>query len=305
MLPMSMPAAAALTSMPGSIGGSNSASGRTTPCDVHAVADLEQPVGDRVPVAEQLVVARDAEVERAPDAEQRRRCRRRSVPSRGRPRLNGNWPSSSTSALPIGPSPSALSWAKVLARTVPRGGIRCGRGAEEVGGQHVELRRLVDRSRPCPAGTGGRPRRSGCPGTSSPRCTGRRGGACARPRAAGTACCESRRSRSAISSCRLLLVRRQLHRASLMPRRDLVVGRPRLAEGEELPETLRRCSAVLRRSRSDRRCSGTSAAPRRTAGSCSGAPRRSAGCGRTAPSCSWRTGRCSVTSISLWEGFDL
>ena len=32
--------------------------------DVEAVADLEEPVGDGVPVAEQLVVARDAEVER-------------------------------------------------------------------------------------------------------------------------------------------------------------------------------------------------------------------------------------------------
>ena len=54
--------------------------------DVHAVADLEQPVGDGVPVAEQLVVARDAEVERAADAEERAAplgdvacaCRRRS-----------------------------------------------------------------------------------------------------------------------------------------------------------------------------------------------------------------------------------
>ena len=39
--------------------------------DVHAVADLEQPVGHRIPVAEQLVVGRDAEVECASDAEQR------------------------------------------------------------------------------------------------------------------------------------------------------------------------------------------------------------------------------------------
>ena len=39
--------------------------------DVLAVADLEQPVGDGVPVAEQVLVLRDAEVQRAPDAEQR------------------------------------------------------------------------------------------------------------------------------------------------------------------------------------------------------------------------------------------
>ena len=39
--------------------------------DVHAVADLEEPVGHRIPVAEQLFVARNAEVERAPDAEER------------------------------------------------------------------------------------------------------------------------------------------------------------------------------------------------------------------------------------------
>ena len=47
--------------------------------DIHAVANLEQPVGDGVPIAQHLVVARDAEVEGAPDAEERagipRRCR--------------------------------------------------------------------------------------------------------------------------------------------------------------------------------------------------------------------------------------
>ena len=39
--------------------------------DVLAVADLEQPVGDGVPIGEQRLVLRDAEIERAADAEQR------------------------------------------------------------------------------------------------------------------------------------------------------------------------------------------------------------------------------------------
>src|SRR5262249_1737639 len=37
--------------------------------DIHAVANLEESVGHRVPVAEELIVAWNAEVERAPNAE--------------------------------------------------------------------------------------------------------------------------------------------------------------------------------------------------------------------------------------------
>ena len=71
---MLTPAAVARTSIPGSIGGANSASGALDALDVQAVPDLEEPVADRVPVAEQLVVARDAEVERR--TQRGRRCRR-------------------------------------------------------------------------------------------------------------------------------------------------------------------------------------------------------------------------------------
>src|SRR5205823_5540939 len=39
--------------------------------DVHAVADLVEAVGDRVPVGQQLWVAGNAEVQRAPDTQQR------------------------------------------------------------------------------------------------------------------------------------------------------------------------------------------------------------------------------------------
>src|SRR5215208_7171762 len=39
--------------------------------DVHAMPNLVEPVGDRVPVREQLVVAWDAEVEGASDTEER------------------------------------------------------------------------------------------------------------------------------------------------------------------------------------------------------------------------------------------
>ena len=72
-LPMSSPAAAAATSIPGSMGGSNSGISWTWPCDVLAVADLCQPVLDGVPVAEQLGVGRDAEVQRLPGPEHRGR----------------------------------------------------------------------------------------------------------------------------------------------------------------------------------------------------------------------------------------
>ena len=61
-LPRSTPAAAARTSRPGSIGGSNSAQLPHDALDVHAVADLEQPIGDRVPVLVELRVGRRAEV---------------------------------------------------------------------------------------------------------------------------------------------------------------------------------------------------------------------------------------------------
>ena len=99
----------------------------------------------------------------------------------------------------------------------------------------------------------------------------------------------------------LLLVGRQLRARRAQQCQTMSSIRLRLAvlaEGEELPEALG-WSRRSGRSRSDRRCSGTSAAPRRIAGSCSGAPRSSVGCGRTAPSCSWRTVRASETSISL------
>ena len=71
MLPMSMPAAAALTSMPGSMRRVEQGELPDDALDVHAVADLEQPVGDGVPVAEQLVVAAGRRSRASADAEQR------------------------------------------------------------------------------------------------------------------------------------------------------------------------------------------------------------------------------------------
>ena len=41
--------------------------------------------------------------------------------------LNGNCPSRSTSAFPIGPSPACFSWAKLLEAIDPRGGDFSGR----------------------------------------------------------------------------------------------------------------------------------------------------------------------------------
>src|SRR5262249_25898717 len=39
--------------------------------NAHAMTNLEEPVGDRVPVFQHLFIARDAEVKRAPNAEER------------------------------------------------------------------------------------------------------------------------------------------------------------------------------------------------------------------------------------------
>ena len=71
MLPMSMPAAAAFDQHAGIERRIEQRQLLHDALDVLAVADLEQPVGDRVPIGEQGLVLRDAEVQRAADAEQR------------------------------------------------------------------------------------------------------------------------------------------------------------------------------------------------------------------------------------------
>ena len=75
-LPRSTPAAAARTSRPGI---DRRLEQRQLPhdaLDVHAVADLEEPIGDRVPVLVELRVGRRAEVLRghAEHGAGRRRC---------------------------------------------------------------------------------------------------------------------------------------------------------------------------------------------------------------------------------------
>ena len=193
--------------------------------------------------------------------------------------MNGNWPSSSTSALPIGSRPSALSCAKVfgLHRAARRDPLRP--RPEQVRRQHVELRRLVDRLDRVLPEQAGRPRRSGCRGTSSPRCTGRRAW-----RVRATTCgwnglfqdrrvaVEDRLSRSAFSSS----CSSPSGLLSSASSSSICCGVAVLAEAPGTSRTAAGGSTVVSFA-SGRRCSGTSAAPRRSAGSCSGAPRSSSG----------------------------
>ena len=116
--------------------------------------------------------------------------------------------------------------------------------AEQICGEHVELRRLVDRSRPCPAGTGGRPRRSGCPDTSSPRCTGRRRGASARRRAAGTACCRIACSRSRTLSLESVSRRPCSSDVGLAQQREQLVDPLGIGCPRERPGTARSAAAA-------------------------------------------------------------
>ena len=181
----------------------------------------------------------------------------------------------------------------------PRG-IALRARSENVRGQHIELRRLVDGL------DGVLPEQAVAPGDQvveilhddavlvGERC-----------RVRATACgwngLVRYRRRSPEDDLVLSDLRRRASSSGLPQQLEQLIDpltAERPAEAQELPEARWLWRIVCS---SGRRCSGTSAAPRRSAGSCSGARRSSAGRGRTAPSCSSRTARRRSTSISLGD----